>query len=639
MARKKFSSSDQLDIFDDRTFEVVDNKHTDITPEEDFKERLNNLLKILELNSELIQEKEWLQDIYYLVDKNLKREKFEARFYILDIVKKCLEENSLIYIDTGLGKTYIAILLSILMLRSFGDKKILFLAPTRVLCKQHCDKINNICIDVKAGLITGATSKKQRLQVWNDNNIVVATPQTIVSELKKLREDYNVANANDIILINIDEVHKLTGKYAYKELVEFYKDFDVNNQIRFVGFTASPDSKVDKLEELRKSFKIAYTGIIAKCYDSDDVAPYVFAKKVTSVFIKRDLSILEENLKYQLSRATDLIIRKMISISKSPGIDQCEFYTILEEIFYKDDNGLIAGIKIDKFKELDEALRQYCKDSPGDQRTYMLQKNWGVLGLFNASFTSLKKGVGEFRSFLQRKYDEYQLTKQKLGSEKKINSKKKIKRKPSLSEFIENADIKRSILMLSWHNLWQEDLLECVSEDELNWDEIYKDPKLQKIEYLINHHKNGQIIIFTPYRDTLKKVVRYIRENCSDRKVEGFFGQSHKLKDRGMNQKEQERVLSDFRSGKIDILVSTSVGEEGLDFPQVDVVILFEPVSDVRRCIQMMGRTGRVRDGEVFILIYDGDKSETTKYYIFKNRKKIVEGHIANYKKFAQGLK
>jgi ERCC4-related helicase len=37
----------------------------------------------------------------------------------------------------------------------------------------------------------------------------------------------------------------------------------------------------------------------------------------------------------------------------------------------------------------------------------------------------------------------------------------------------------------------------------------------------------------------------------------------------GMTQAEQEAVLADFRAGAINVLLATSIGEEGLDIPEV----------------------------------------------------------------------
>jgi ERCC4-like helicases len=70
-----------------------------------------------------------------------------------------------------------------------------------------------------------------------------------------------------------------------------------------------------------------------------------------------------------------------------------------------------------------------------------------------------------------------------------------------------------------------------------------------------------------------------------------------------MSRSEQIKLLKDFSEGKFNVLLSTSVGEEGIDIPKVDIVIFYEPVPSEIRYIQRRGRTGRGEIGEVIILV------------------------------------
>ncbi|SVA37495.1 uncharacterized protein METZ01_LOCUS90349, partial [marine metagenome] len=79
---------------------------------------------------------------------------------------------------------------------------------------------------------------------------------------------------------------------------------------------------------------------------------------------------------------------------------------------------------------------------------------------------------------------------------------------------------------------------------------------------------------------------------------------------KGMTQKQQKEILSRFRDGEFNILVTTSVGEEGLDIPSTDAVIFYEPVSSAIRLIQRRGRTGRNRPGEAFIFVTSESRDE-----------------------------
>ena len=78
----------------------------------------------------------------------------------------------------------------------------------------------------------------------------------------------------------------------------------------------------------------------------------------------------------------------------------------------------------------------------------------------------------------------------------------------------------------------------------------------------------------------------------------------------GLKQKEQIGLLERFRNGDVNVVVSTSVGEEGLDVSSTDAVIFYEPVPSEIRTIQRRGRTGRKNDGEVYVLIAKGTVDE-----------------------------
>ena len=119
----------------------------------------------------------------------------------------------------------------------------------------------------------------------------------------------------------------------------------------------------------------------------------------------------------------------------------------------------------------------------------------------------------------------------------------------------------------------------------------------------------GKVIIFTEYRDTVDNLMR-ILENESGIMPGRFVGQASKGSQIGMKQKEQIAQLDRFREGEINVLVATSVGEEGLDVPAADSVILYEPVPSAIRAIQRRGRTARQKDGDVHILIAKGTRDE-----------------------------
>src|ERR687898_808534 len=110
----------------------------------------------------------------------------------------------------------------------------------------------------------------------------------------------------------------------------------------------------------------------------------------------------------------------------------------------------------------------------------------------------------------------------------------------------------------------------------------------------------ARAIVFTQYRDTAQHIVDILSSNGI--KASRFVGQAKKEGDKGMKQEEQAQALESFRRGEFSVLVATSIAEEGLDIPEVDLVIFFEPIPSEIRYIQRKGRTGRRSSGTVIIL-------------------------------------
>ena len=75
---------------------------------------------------------------------------------------------------------------------------------------------------------------------------------------------------------------------------------------------------------------------------------------------------------------------------------------------------------------------------------------------------------------------------------------------------------------------------------------------------------------------------------------------------KGIKQKDQMDIVEQFRSGQINVLISTSIGEEGLDIGEVDLIICYDSQSSPIRTLQRMGRTGRKRNGNIVLLLTQG---------------------------------
>ncbi len=164
-------------------------------------------------------------------------------------------------------------------------------------------------------------------------------------------------------------------------------------------------------------------------------------------------------------------------------------------------------------------------------------------------------------------------------------------------------------------------------------DEIhFEHPKIgfvvNEVRKQLKAKKDSRIIVFTHYRDTSILVTDELNTYKEIRPVR-FVGQATRGEDKGLRQKEQVELIQRFKDGEYNVLVATSVAEEGLDIPQTDLVVFYEPVPSEIRTIQRRGRTGRKRAGKVVVLIAKQTRDEA--YYwssIGKEKRMKRELHV-----------
>jgi Fanconi anemia group M protein len=246
-----------------------------------------------------------------------------------------------------------------------------------------------------------------------------------------------------------------------------------------------------------------------------------------------------------------------------------------------------------KFQSLSLILL-YCRDLVESQGSFALKKF-----LDNAKDNFESKSYQEL--FLDSRVKEII---KKLKDHNNEPPPKLIKVLSVVSQFL---DLKEDI-KTSWNSSRDTDTL-ITKQGNLNYEDCE--------DKLVTTNYQKKILIFSQYRDTLEEITNFLNYNCIP--CRGFYGQSNKNGQRGLSQDKQLSILGDFKMGIFPVLVATSVAEEGLNIPNVDLVLFYEPVPSEIRFIQRKGRTGRFSHGKVVILI--SKNSIDTKYLEISKRK------------------
>ncbi len=489
-------------------------------------------------------------------------EDFSPRTYQESIFANSMNKNSLVVLPTGLGKTIIAIMLVAYVFNKFPNKKILFLAPTKPLVEQQKTSFESFFVnskDFNFQVLTGQIQPRNRIKKYEESHFIFSTPQLIENDLINRR-----INPKDFSLVIFDEAHRAIGNYAYTFIAE---EFNKSN-IQFLALTASPASTMETIREVISNLKIEHVEV--RKYEDPDVKEFVNETEVeyVEVELNDEFKLVKDKL--------NLVYKKRLELLK--------------------DYGFLRGKNISNLSKKDlldfqlELRREVSNSNTTD-------KIWKAISI-TAALMKLLHGIELFES--QEVIAAYNYFYEFFNE-----GKNKTKAVENLVLDIDFRDAFEGIIRLKKNNV--------------------KHPKLIKLKDIVleelSRNRDLKIIIFSQYRESAIKIVEEL-SNIKELNPTLFIGQSRKG-GVGISQKKQKQILDKFRDGEFNILISTSVGEEGLDIPKVDLVLFYEPVPSAIRTIQRSGRTGRFNRGKVVILITKDTRDVLMRYVARAKEKKM----------------
>ena len=491
----------------------------------------------------------------------------QPRKYQEEIYEVCKDKNCLVVLPTGLGKTLVALMLVINRMCKFPSSKILFLAPTRPLASQHLAYFKKNLPELFATieLFTGKTDAKKRQELWQSADIIFSTPQCIANDLEN-----NLYNLKDVSLLVEDECHRCLKNYAYTFVAKKYRENAKDSRI--LGLTASPGHEKEKIEQICKNLDIEAVEIRTR--DSSDVKEYL--QELDFEIIKIQFPDEFEEIKNSLK----IIYTKKVEELKS--------------------RKLIFG-PATKFSLLEAQHKIMRAITAGN-------KHFNLLTGASACATALKVSHAIELVETQTLYSlqEYMLS--LFDSAKKQESK-------AVQNLVKTPEFNKAYIKT----------LELIAKK-------VEHPKLIKLREIIAEqislNPKLKVIIFAQYRDTTLKICKTLNE-IKGINARVFVGQAKKKgskdSESGLSQKEQQELVQDFSAGKVNILAATSIGEEGLDIPEVNAVIFYEPIPSAIRSIQRRGRTARLMKGKLIMLITVGTRDEAYYWSAFHKEKKMYK--------------
>ncbi|MEK6909065.1 MAG: DEAD/DEAH box helicase [Nanoarchaeota archaeon] len=493
--------------------------------------------------------------------------KLSPREYQKSILDTAKDNNTLVVLPTGIGKTLIALMLSVERIQKFPGKKVLILAPTRPLVEQHLESFKKNLPELFAGIdiFTGTVNSKKRMNIWKSAEIIFSTPQCIANDVKK-----GLYNLEDVSLLVIDEAHRCLKNYDYTYVANAYKSQAINQRI--LGLTASPGSEKDRVTQICKNLGIEKLELRTR--DSEDVKPYLQQLEIKKHEVQFPQDFIE--LRVLLKRIYDSKVEQLKN--RNLLFEPANKITLL-----KLQNRLASQVNPGNFNAM--IGMSLCAQAIKISHAMELLE------------TQTISGLNEYLKNLERQARE--------------------KKSKGVQTLVNSAEFKATIISIN-----------RLIENKIEHPKIGELKKL--IEGEFKNNKQTKIIIFTQYRETANTISNKLNE-IPDVKSKTFVGQAkkqHSSGSSGLSQKEQKEVIEQFKLGNINVLCATSIGEEGLDIPEVNAVYFYEPIPSEIRKIQRAGRTARLSKGKLVILITKGTRDEAYHYASIareKKMKKIIE--------------
>ena len=502
----------------------------------------------------------------------LRKNVLQFREYQKNISSHALSKNTLVILPTALGKTIISLLVSVNTLYNYRSKRILILAPTRPLVNQHWKSFVSYLkfLDEQTAVVTGKIPPCARSIVWNRNEIrlVFSTPEVVRNDIREKRLELN-----NFYLLVFDEAHRAVKDYAYTFIADQYMKHCSFPLI--LGLTASPGSEKNKIQEICNNL---YTEHLEyKTEEDPDVMRYINPINIDWEWfdLPSEYQYVKSILKSMLDEKLDWLISRKIITKNSKWIFKRDLISMGDEL-----RRTLITIAEERRRSLYFALMQ--------------QSN--ALSLMYCIELMESQGFYSLGTFLNRIQEEGGKSHKMLIADKRM------------------IEIRRLVEQLDKEHPKIQHLIKILGERFNSQISSKNTRNLDRRE----SEKDSRVLVFTQYRDTAQHIVELLTKNKV--RASRFVGQSKRQGDPGMKQEEQNTILEKFREGEFNVLVATSIAEEGLDIPEVDLVVFYEPIPSEIRHIQRRGRTGRKNLGSVLIL---ATKDTIDQRYLDVSRKKI----------------
>uniref|UniRef100_A0A8C3D2Q4 RNA helicase n=1 Tax=Cairina moschata TaxID=8855 RepID=A0A8C3D2Q4_CAIMO len=495
------------------------------------------------------------------------------RDYQMEVAKPALNgENIIICLPTGSGKTRVAVYITKDHLdkkkRASEPGKVIVLVNKVPLVEQHLRKEFNPFLKrwyQVIGLSGDSQLKISFPEVVRRYDVIISTAQILENSLlSATEEDEEGVHLSDFSLIIIDECHHTQKEGVYNNIMRRYIKEKMKNrklakenkplvpQPQILGLTASPGvggaNSNSKAEE----------HILKICANLD-------ARRIMTV---------EEHASQLKNQVKEPFKKTVIADDKRKDPFRERIIEIMTDI------------------------QNYCKLYPKSEFGSQPYEQWVIREEKKAAKEEKRKErvcaehLKKYNDALQindtiRMVDAYNHLNNFYKEEKSKKTIGSDDDEPAVTKQDETDEF-----LIDLFHAKKKQLKELARKPE------YENEKLIKLRNTLMEEftktKEPRGIIFTKTRQSAFALFQWIMDNPKFEEVgikaHYLIGAGHNSETKPMTQNEQREVIDKFRGGSVNLLIATTVAEEGLDIKECNIVIRYGLVTNEIAMLQARGR-------------------------------------------------
>ncbi|CAH1636516.1 unnamed protein product [Spodoptera littoralis] len=534
-------------------------------------------------------------------------DQLKARPYQAQLEEIAVKNNTIIYLPTGSGKTYIAVCLIKRFRHALqkpwgqGGKRTFFLVNNVPLVNQQKKVIEHRC-----AVSVGGYSSEDGVDYWDkakwdteleNNQVIVMTTQILCDMLT-----HQYIRIEDINFIIFDECHHAVVDHPMRIVMKHFENCPKDEQPRVLGLTATllnANVKTSRVEDTLRELEITFHAKIATVDELGQVLDY----------------------------------------STNPN-EMVQFYRSLAPSNVSND-------VITRLTKLQLLINEIKLPNPSPTHTKQL-KDWQKE--MSTSPTKIVKAVRNMITAIITFIEELGLYGGSLGILSYIILLERLKRKAITKEeellyklaITHCVDARAMLLTAMESETGYAKIVKYSSEKVLlmlNILKEYNPTTMNTPGVLLKVNKNRatlSAIIFTKQRFTAKVLYNLLKD-VKDTNPEEFGFIKHDFvvgfnvnplkntREEYYVKKCSHKALLKFKNNDLNCLISTSVIEEGIDIPQCLLVMRYDPPLEYRSYIQSKGRARSSKSNFVLLVNVEDKKKFMKMYEEFQYTERVIQ--------------